>query len=531
MADAPETLNELRKDLKRAVGIMDERRDDYIKGRDFYDGTRAEVAASKYVRKIINENADAFPISLAHIPVDVIVNMLELTDLAAQDETASKILAAIAEANDLEDGSEDWLRKAAYFGDYYAIIDPQEETAAGTIVAESIRWIGASPLTTVRVYDKSDERTPLYGARVWADGKLWRARLLYDDCTVKLVTPSGVKAPDTKMFDLDFVDDPEDAFIFHPGERMLIKHLAIDGKPYGVPLHRRAWGPQDAITKISASNLGNIEALGLPPRWALLDPMAEVDDDIDADFGTDGPGVASDKADGMTTATRGSRVRVEPGGISYLRGIKQVGTFDNGDAGSVFLTNMEWYTRVMAIASGIPLFEFDLKSGDQPSGESRRRAMARALTKAKRVRRNMAGFLEELAETTLGLLGLASKATATFYPIETSTDKEGIELVALKIKAGVPVRVALLEAGYTDDQVDAWWPPKLPTVTIDMLTTLGHALAQLGTAKTLGVINDGELANMLPTILTAARGEGPTGPRGIVTRPVVIPPTDQDIAA
>lgn len=523
MADAPDTLNDLRRDLKRALAILEERRPDYLLGRDFYTGDRVEVAASKYVRKIINENADAFPVSLAHIPVDVIVDMVELTSLDAPDAASAKLLKIVAEANDIADGSEDWLRKAAYFGDYYTIIDPTEEDGDGNITPESVRWIGSSPLTTVRVYDNADERTPLYGAKVWLTGKTWHGRLYYDDCTVRLIAENGTtqSAADPKLFEFDYVDSPDEAFVFHPGERMLIEHLAIDGHPYGVPLHRKAWGPQDAITKISAGNLANIEGLALPARWALLDPLAEIDDDIDDDFGDAGPttvaGSGSTSDDGMTTASNGSKVRSVPGGIAFLRGIKEVGTFENGD-GNIFLANQDWYLRAMAVACGIPLFEFDLK-GDQPSGESRRRAMARALKKAKRVRRAAGSFLEALAETTLGVLDKAGqKAVATFYPIETSTDQEGIELVGLKIKNGVPVRVALLEAGYTDDQVDKWWPENKPAVTIDMLTTLGTALAQLGTAKTLGVINDNELRDMLPTLLTAARGEGPA-----VTTTVAMP--------
>lgn len=510
MADAPDNLSDLRRDLKRALGIMDERRADYVLGRDMYDGTRAEVSASKYVRKIINENADAFPTSLAHIPVDVIVDMIELTDIDAEDAASAKLLDVVTEANDIDESAEDWLRKAAYFGDYYVIVDPAEETGDGAIVADSVRWLGSSPLTTVAVYDKHDERTPLYFAKVWPDGKRWRGRLYYNDCTVKLVTDKGNSAPDARNFDLDYDDEPDDAFVFHPGEQILVKHLAIDGHPYGTPLHRKAWGPQDAITKINAGNLANIEGLALPSRWALLDPLAEIDDDLDGDFGTDGPDTVagSDTADGMTTATRGSKVRAVPGGIAYLAGIKQVGTFESGD-GNVFLANLEWYLRVMAVATGIPLFEFDLK-GDSPSGESRRRAMARALKKAKRVQRAARTFLEGIAEVTLAVLGKpGQRTTATFYPIETSTDKEGIELVGLKIKNGVPVRDALLEAGYTDTQVDVWWPENAPAVTIDMLTTLGSALASLGTARTLGVITDDELADMLPTILTGARREGP----------------------
>lgn len=512
MADAPETLNDLRRDLKRAIGIIDERRPDYLTGRDMYDGSRVEVAASKYVRKIVNANADAFPISIAHIPVDVIVDMVELTAIEAKDAASDKVLSTVVEANDVAEGAEDWLRKAAYFGDYYAIVDPTEEDGDGNITPESIRWVGSSPLTTVVTYDEADERTALFGAKVWLRGKTWHARLYYDDYTVKLVMPKGAKTISARAFDLDLEpgQEPEEAFIEHPGGRMLIEHLAIDGHPYGTPLHRKIWGPQDAITKISASNMANVEAIALPSRWALLDPMAEIDDDIDDDFGEAGPNTVAGSAsdDGMTGVSRGSNVRSVPGGISFLRGITKVGTFDAGE-GNVFLANLDWYMRVGAVATGIPLFEFDLK-GDQPSGESRRRAMARALKKAKRVRRAAGAFLESIAETTLAVLGKpATGVTATFYPIETSTDKEGIELVGLKIGTGVPVRDALLEAGYTDEQVDKWWPEKAPAVTYDILKTLASALAQLGTAKTLGVIDDTELAEMLPTILTAARNEGP----------------------
>lgn len=506
MADAPDNLRDLRRDLKRALSLMDEKRDDYVTGREMYDGTRVEVAASKFIRKLIAANADAYPISLAHIPVDVIVDMIELTSLTVKDAGAARLLDIVTEANDITDQLEDWLRKAGSFGDYYAIIDPAEETAAGGIVPDSLRWIGASPLSTIVIYDEADDRVALYGARAYQRGKTWHARLYYGDCTVRLVAAKGASL-EASNFELDFDEEEAEAFVFHPGGGILCKHLAIDGHPYGTPLHRKAWGPQDALTKISATNLANLEGIGLPSRWALLDSAGEVDDDIDEDFGDAGPGDNADNVD--ANSSRGSKIRSEPGAITFLKGITEVGTFETGD-GNVFLANQDWYVRAMAVATGIPLFEFDLK-GDQPSGESRRRAMARALKKAKRVRRVVGLFAESLAETTLAVLGREKQtATSTFYPIETSTDKEGIELVALKIKSGVPVRVALLEAGYPEDQVNDWWPADAPAVTIDMLTVLGSALASLGSAKTLGVITDTELADMLPTILTSARDEGPT---------------------
>ena len=110
---------------------------------------------------------------------------------------------------------------------------------------------------------------------------------------------------------------------------------------------------------------------------------------------------------------------------------------------------------------------------------------------------------------------LASKpddavVTATFNPSETSTDLDGLQLVSAKIKAGVPVTQALLEAGYTDEKVEEWYPEGEPHVTPELLGILAAALGQLGQAKTLGVITDVELADMLPSILTAARNEGPS---------------------
>lgn len=531
MTNAPDNLKELRRDLKRALTIKAEREPDYVRGREFYDGTRTEVAASKYVQKIVSDNAEAFPVSLAHIPVDVIVEMIELTSLSVTDASAAKLLAEIVKANHLDDAAEEWLLKAAYFGDYYVVVDPAEEDAdTGAATPDGIKWIGSSPMTTIMVYDKGDDRQALYGAKVWQDGKLWRGRLFYDDMTVRLITEDRTDDPTAKAFDLDYDlaadETPDDAYIPHIGGRKLLHHLAIGGAPYGIALHRKAWGPQDAITKISATNLANVEATGLPARWALLDPIAELDDDIDADFGTDGPDTTSDKSDGQSGPTNGSKVRSVPGGISFLRGIKQVGTFESGD-GNIFLGNMEWYIRIMAVACGIALFEFDL-TGEQPSGESRRRAMGRSLKRAKRERRGFGSFLESIAETTLALLGKDGQiATATFYPIETSTDTEGLELIALKVKNGVPLRVALLEAGYTDVQVDEWWPEGAPAVTMETLGVLASALAQLGNATTLGAITPEEIRDMLPEILTGARNEATEEAPAAALEGVVVDPATQ----
>lgn len=514
MANAPTDLDEIRRDLGRALRLIEKRAPEYTKAREYYEGSRAEIAGSTVAKAIIAQGKET-PISFAHIPVDVIVDKVELASITAPEAAAKAALETWYTTNDLEDESEDWVRKGGIFGDYYAVTDPVGLDEDGAATIEDIDTIGMSPLSTIVVYDKKTERIPLYGLHVWDTGTEkkpeCKAVLYYDDASIKLVSTTG-KTTDPSDYTLDYPDDGdiEDAWIEHDNDRMLIEHLAIGGRPYGVPLHRRAWAFQDAIAKISANNLVNVDAQGLPSRWALLDPAAEVDDDIDDDFGTDGPGsAAAGKGDGQQGATKATRVRSMPGSIAMLRGIKQVGTFDQGDSNS-FLGNLDWYVRGMAVATGIPLFEFDL-TGDQPSGEARRRAEGRANRRAASVKRQAAGFFTRLAETVLTLSGVAGRVSVTFNPSETSTDKEGLELVSAKVKAGVPLRQALLEAGYTDVQVNEWYPANEAAISIESVSAIATALASLGNAKTLGAITDEGIETMLPQLFRYATlaSEGP----------------------
>jgi hypothetical protein len=519
MTNAPRTLDELRSDLGRALGVMSEREPEYRRAREYYDGTRAERALSgSTTEQRILAQSKATPISFAHIPVDCIADKVNLSGVTSQDAAGKAALEAWATANDIDDEGDDWITKACYFGDYYAVSDPTSDDEEGRVAPEDIDTVGMSPLSTVVVYDRKTGREALFGLHVWDAGTktnpAQRAILYYHDASVKLVTASGKSDdPNDYVFDIERDEEEDDAYITHEGDRLLIAHLAIGGKPYGVPLHRRAWAFQDAIAKISANNLVNVDAQGLPSRWALLDPAAEIDDNLDADFGTDGPTTTS--GDGQRTATKTLNVRTKPGAVAMLEGVKQTGTYDTGDAQG-FLSNLDWYLRGMAVATGIPLFEFDM-SGEQPSGESRRRAEARANRKAEKVARAAGGFFSEIGETVLAISGRAeAEVVATFAPVETATDKEGIELVALKVKAGVPLRRALSEAGYSTTDIEEWYKGTDPVYSPEVVDILAKALASLGNAKTLGVISDEDLRRMLPELITAS-----ATPEGI---PALLPP-------
>lgn len=509
MATAPDDLSKVLEHLDRGLKLLAERRPLYEAGKSYYDGDRAEVFANAAIAKALNDEARAHPVNLAHIPVDAVIDKVNLTGINAAEDTANNALAAVLEANDVTDEADDWQRKAGYFGDYYVIIDPLDEDDNGN--ARNIDIVGASPLSTVMVYKGKDGRTPLFAVRRWLEGKTPHASVHYDDIDCLLVGVEGDEGIDAKGYgpDLDDEGDPDSWRVPHAGGRILVVHYSVEGKPYGTPLHRKAWGPQDAITKVSATNLATVDAQGFPTRYALLDPAAEADDDIDDDFGDDGlpvEGVAS--GDGMTKPTKGSKLKTGPGLIHMLAGVKSVGEWAAADSAG-FLGNIEFYTRLMAVATGTPLFEFDL-TGEQPSGESRRRASTRLNRRARKVTRTFTRAHETLGDTLLGVLGIDNATvTASFQPVETETDTEGLELVGAKVKQGVPLRVALLEAGYSTEQVDEWWPKDAPNVSPELWPSLGDLLTKLGQAETLNAITGAEVAALLPTILTGARGEGP----------------------
>lgn len=551
--DAPgfDDLDKVRRHLQKALDLMAKKRDGYIEGRDMYLGTAAEVATSTAIQRLIKRQGSTHALSVAHIPVDALFDRVELQGVTAKDRRANDLLTQLWDDNDLDDEADDWHRKAGYFGDYYAIIDIAAENADGSVDPEDVSVIGSSPLQSIVMYDPRTQREAQYGVKRWAEGKAWHALVFYDDATIHLVTADDANAsdddpPKAELFEPE-VPGPdgavEDAWVTHPGGNMLIHHFAIDGRPYGTPVHFKAYGPQEAITKVHAINLVNVDGQGLGARWALQDPGAEIDDDMDDDFGTDGPTTRNNggTGDGQTTAAKRA-VRSVPGEIALLKGIKNVGQFDAAQS-TEFTGNLEWYMRATAVITGTPIFEFDLK-GDQPSGEARRRAEGRINKHARKVQRAVGRTHRNLADAILAVFGvLDAVVTATFRPTEVASDKEGFELIALKIKTGVPIDQAFREAGYTDEQIDEWFPEGEPNVNLDSLTTIASALASLGNARTLGVITDQELHALLPSVLTAAAAEGPVVPApggglpGVVTNPTTasivtaVPQADADAAA
>jgi hypothetical protein len=270
---------------------------------------------------------------------------------------------------------------------------------------------------------------------------------------------------------------------------------------------QRAWAEIDRLrTKIAAVDLAATEAQGFPSRYALLDPMAESDDDIDSDFGDDGPDTLAAARDGLTTPTTGSsNLKDLPGTIKMLAGVKSVTQLAAADSDPM-LKKLDWWVRAMATATGVPFFEFDM-GGDQPSGESRRRASTRIINRAKKAQRALGASHLRLIDTLLGAYGVEdADVKVAWLPAEVANDAEGMELVKAKTRNGVPLKDALVEAGYLPETVDEWLAST--PYSLSEVETIAASLGELAKAETLGAILPEETRALLPAVLTGARGEG-----------------------
>lgn len=536
MSLAPDEAADVLKDLGRGLKAIRDKRDEYEDREHQYRGTKKEVITHPKLRTMLDRYGDAFRLNYAAVPVDALADRVDLQGLTTGDTGLDKILRErLWEANSLEDDSDDYHLHAFYLGDYYVIaelIDSEEvdidddedanEGETGTGVG-TIELTPKDPFSTVIIYQRSNSRIPDFAVQLIEgseDGD-FDAFVYYDDETWAFTTKAGTGAGgewkiESWELDLDEDDDGRPAAVPNEVGLFPVFHFRPDGKPYGKPVNAKMYGPQDAITKIQATQMAVMDYYGFPQRYATIDPDAEDDDDIDDDFGDEGT-VIGDLEDVPKRNPAGrSKLTSDPGGLWLLRGVRGAGQFQAADPKG-FLDPLTFQIRAGATLTRTPLYEFDLDgSGDTPSGEARRRADAPITKHADKVKGqfgNVYSAIGAYALTALGV-GKGKKVTAVWSPSETATDSEGMQLVAAKIKNGLPPRQALLEAGYTQEKVDSWLPIDdanglaMP-LTPDLIAQLAGAFQQLGQAKSLGSITDDQISRIFFAVFGAAAGTEP----------------------
>jgi hypothetical protein len=298
--------------------------------------------------------------------------------------------------------------------------------------------------------------------------------------------------------------------------------------PYGIPVHESAYGAQDAITKLLATQLDSVDAVGYPARFALTDQGAELDQSND-DPNFPGGDDANTPAAGDRLASE-SQLRSGPGTLSYLHGVKALVQFDPSDPATL-LDPTEFFIRLMAQQTQIPMDSFD-PNGEVPSGESLKVKHGPLNANAKMLCTMFTAPTLESWKFTLKAVGTkVSTLEVRWVPVEQATGKEDWEVISLKQDAGVPQAQTLVEAGYEQETVDGWLDDEAEDMDLmrraDLVLKIADASQKMGAAVGSGIMNADQAQQVIAMLLGVKeeKVEGPPPPP-----PAVMPPAGDDPA-
>ncbi|TXJ78621.1 phage portal protein [Streptomyces lavendulae] len=469
----------------------------YDQAQTYYDGKVPEVFTSVRLRRALMAHNIDFDLNFSKTPVDALTDRLEIAGITGADDEQTALISKIWQDNQLDLEMPDLFRRAGEYGDAYLMVLPVEDDT-GAVVRVEMYY--NSPQTVRVIYDEENPRRKRMTIKRWCDGPYLRAEVLTDGLTVRWTTAKdsrGDKPADWQPWPAD----PEDSESWHIendwGEQPVF-HFRTD-RPYGVPEHYGAYGPQNAITKLQATHMGTVDYQGAPQRYALTETATTDTSDLEPGDWDDGDWPTPEKGLGPSDSGEDSSLKAGPGEMWLLRGYKSVGQFDAANP-QVFLDPIMFNVRAMAQICTTPLWLFD-PSGEQPSGQSVRAQDAPFTKKICNRQLSYGATLREAFVFALRRLGVENPVvTVHWKPAETVDDAEGWQTVQAKIAAGVPRRQALIEAGYRAEQVDAWLAGVDDAELqrrVDILAALATSAQQLGSAAALGVISHDQATALL----------------------------------
>lgn len=442
-------------DLMMALTELRDAQPCYEEAEEYYEGTADEKYASDAMRRLLTGSRTGFTINMAARPVDAVLDRMEIAAVTTDPEQHTTVLQQqVWDANDLDIEAPEIHLRTCSLGDAYLYVglsdepenpDLEDDTGPG----RTVDMFYNSPTTVRIIYDTEHPRRKKLAIKSWCEkdeaGKdRTRVNLYYPDRIEKWVSKpntKGVKEQDFERYADDSTDDNGD--MVNETGRIPFFHFRTR-RPYGTPVHKNAFGPQDALTKLVINQMAASDFAAFPQRYTLAEPGVGTDDDTD--WGDD---------DATDPEARESSLISGPGQVWQLRNIKAAGEFTPVDVKN-FLEPMGTYVRFMAATTTTPLRWFD-PSGDVPSGESIRADEAPLVKKVEALERAFAATWGEACEYALELLGVNGVTVMVQWaPTQTIDDLEGWQAVQAQQAAGVPVRQSLIEHGYTDTQVEEW---------------------------------------------------------------------------
>lgn len=512
-------------DLMHGMTELDDARPDYRQAGDYYDGDVPEVFASAKLRRALEDTGVDFRLNFAKTPVNAVVDRLELAAITSPDKDAAELITRLWNNNGLDLEAPDVHRRACEYGDAYLMALPVLDDADNVV---SVNLYYNSPETVRVIYSDDNPRDKAFAIKLWCErttlGEVQRCELLYDDHIERWTTKPGAKGKEPGDWmhwlasPVDGEPDDEDSWAYaHDYGAIPVFHFRTD-RPYGVPEHYGAYGPQNAINKLSITHMGTVDYQGFPQRYALTEAATTDTSDLEPGDFDDFP--PDDATAGPTDSGDDSSLKAGPGEVWLLRGYKAVGQLDAAKP-EVFLDPILFEVRAMAQITTTPLHLFD-PQGDVPSGESIRAKEAPFVKKVRNRQLSYGATWREVFVFALRLLGQPEPVVdVRWAPAATVEDQTGWQTTSLKVQNGVPRRQALLEAGYREEQVDEWLPDDVDDAElgrrIDILASLADSAQKLGAAAALGVVNSDQVKGLLDGALTdmellaAAGAEGGGG--------------------
>ena len=449
----------------------------YQEAKTFYDGKSNEKFTSAALQKALGSTSNTFHFNYSRLVIESRLNRMEVSAVVTEDGSADDILADIWNRNQLDQEILDALEGALVYGDSYLIAWEGED---------GVDVFYNDPMSTRVMYDVENPRKKKYAIKRWMDGEKLRVNLYYADRIEKYITKGK---PTSTMDDQDFeayYDEDSDAWpIINDSGKIPVFHLRTS-RQYGEPEHKQSYGPQNSINKLLTTQISSIDFATAPQRYFLQDPSANEGVNPASDFGVN---LVDDDEDTV------SNLKAGPGGVWNLKGISAVGQFD-ATSPDVFVVPFKTYIEAMSTVTSTPMHAFNV--GALPSGESLRAAEAPLNKRVASLETLFGGVLADLHEYALLLNGIEAKVLVHWNAVATYDDSELWATVDAKTSAGVPLRAALMEAGYTDEQVSEWYPEGESARTPKEIAAIADAIQKLGAAATLGVISIEEARKLLP---------------------------------
>ncbi|WP_445520445.1 phage portal protein [Streptomyces sp. NEAU-174] len=495
-------------DLMHGIQELADARADYDRAQAYYEGEVPEVFASSRIRRALRANDIDFDLNFAKTAVNAVVDRLEVAAITSPDNAVNTLIAKLWDDNNLALELPDLHRRGCEYGDAYLICLPVEDDK-GTVLR--VEMFYNSPQTVRIIYSQENPRLKEFAIKRWVDGCYRRVELYYPDRIERWTTKKNTSGKDEADWehwlagpDEDTGEvDPDSWLIEHDWGEIPVFHYRTD-RPYGVPEHFGAYGPQNAINKLQSTHMGTVDYQGFPQRYALTEAATTDTGDLepgdwdDADFPPD------DRDQGPSDSGDDSSLKAGPGELMLLRGFKAVGQFDAAQP-SVFLDPIIFNVRAMAQITTTPTWMFD-PSGEQPSGQSVRGQDAGFTRKICNRQLSFGSTHREAFVFSLRQLGVEEPVVdVRWVPAETVDTQEGWQTVGEKIKNGVPRKQALMEAGYRAEQVDEWLEgvdDAELSRRVGILAAVADSAQKLGAAAALGVVTSEQVQQLLAGALS-----------------------------